>query len=226
MRYEIRGETLPVVICYLESGEKMITEGGGMSWMTPNMRMETTSNGGIGKAFGRMFSGEAMFQNIYTAEKGAGMIAFASSLPGSIKAFELSGGQELIFQKRTFLASTSGIQISTHFNKSAKTGLFGGEGFIMQKISGEGTVFGEFDGHLVEYELKDGQSLVIDTGHLAAMSATCKMEVVAVKGAKNILLGGEGLFNTVVTGPGRVWLQTMPVPNVAGAIAPYITTSK
>ncbi len=224
MKYQIQGETLPVVICELEAGEKMITEGGAMSWMSPNMKMETTSNGGIGKAFGRAFSGEKMFQNIYTAQGGPGMIAFASSFPGSIRAFEVSPGQDMIFQKSAFLASEEGVQLSMHFRKKLGSGLFGGEGFIMQKISGQGIVFAEFDGHVIEYDLQPGQQIVIDTGHLAAMSATCNMDIQSVPGVKNMLFGGEGLFNTVITGPGKVWLQTMPISNVAGALRPYIPT--
>lgn len=153
MKYQILGETLPVVVCQLEGGEKMITEGGGMSWMSPNMLMETTTNGGIGKAFGRMFSGEKMFQNVYTAQGGSGMIAFASSFPGSIKAYEIAPGQEMIFQKSAFLAGEAGVELSVFFNKKVSSGLFGGEGFIMQKISGYGTVFAEFDGHVVELSL-------------------------------------------------------------------------
>lgn len=222
MRYEILGETLPVVICQLEGGEKMITEGGGMSWMSPNMLMETTTNGGIGKAFGRMFSGEKMFQNIYTAQGGNGMIAFASSFPGSIKAFEIAPGQEMIFQKSAFLAGEAGVQLSVFFNKKFSSGLFGGEGFIMQKISGLGIVFAEFDGHVVEYELQPGQQIVVDTGHLAAMTASCQIEIKSVPGVKNMLFGGEGLFNTVISGPGKVWLQTMPISNVAGILRPYL----
>ena len=225
MRFQIQGETLPVVICELEGGEKMITEGGAMSWMSPNMLMETTSNGGIGKAFGRAFSGEKMFQNVYTAQGGPGMIAFASSFPGSIKAFQIVPGQDMIFQKKAFLASEAGVQLSVHFRKKLGTGLFGGEGFIMQRISGQGTVFAEFDGHIVEYELQPGQQIVIDTGHLAAMTASCSMDIRSVPGVKNMLFGGEGIFNTVITGPGHVWLQTMPISNVAGAIRPYIPTS-
>ena len=224
MRYEILGETLPVVVCQLEGGEKMITEGGGMSWMSPNMLMETTTNGGLGKAFGRMFSGEKMFQNVYTAQGGNGMIAFASSFPGSIKAYEIAPGQEMVFQKSAFLAGEAGIELSVFFNKKFSSGLFGGEGFIMQKISGHGTVFAEFDGHVVEYELQPGQQIVVDTGHLAAMTATCQMEIKSVPGVKNMLFGGEGLFNTVISGPGKVWLQTMPISNVAGALRPYIPT--
>lgn len=223
MRYEIKGETLPVVICYLEDGEKMVTEGGGMSWMTPNMQMETTTNGGIGKALGRMFSGEKMFQNIYTA-KGAGMIAFASSFPGSIRAFEIAPGQEMIFQKSAFLAGESGVTLSVHFNKKVGSGLFGGEGFILQKASGSGIVFAEFDGHVIEYELQKGEQIVVDTGHLAAMTAGCSIDIQTVPGVKNKFLGGEGLFNTVITGPGHVWLQTMPIPNVAGILRPYLPT--
>ncbi len=224
MRYQIQGETLPVVICELEAGERMITEGGAMSWMSPNMKMETTSNGGIGKAFGRAFSGEKMFQNIYTAQGGPGMIAFASSFPGSIRAFEVAPGQDMIFQKSAFLASEEGVQLSMHFRKKLGSGFFGGEGFIMQKISGQGIVFAEFDGHVIEYELQAGQQIVIDTGHLAAMSASCNMDIQSVPGVKNMLFGGEGFFNTVITGPGKVWLQTMPISNVAGALRPYIPT--
>ena len=222
MRYEILGETLPVVVCQLEGGEKMITEGGGMSWMSPNMLMETTTNGGLGKAFGRMFSGEKMFQNVYTAQGGNGMIAFASSFPGSIKAYEIGPGQEMVFQKSAFLAGEAGVELSVFFNKKFSSGLFGGGGFIMQKISGHGTVFAEFDGHVVEYELQPGQQIVVDTGHLAAMTATCQMEIKSVPGVKNMLFGGEGLFNTVISGPGKVWLQTMPISNVAGILRPYM----
>ena len=222
MRYEIKGETLPVVVCYLDNGERMITEGGGMSWMSPNMKMETTTNGGIGKAFGRMFSGEKAFQNVYTAQGGEGMIAFASCFPGSIRAFEIAPGQEMILQKSAFLAGEVGIEMSVFFNKKLGTGFFGGEGFIMQRISGQGTVFAEFDGHVVEYELAPGQQIVVDTGHLAAMTASCQMDIRSVPGVKNMLFGGEGIFNTIITGPGRVWLQTMPISNVAGVLRPYM----
>lgn len=221
MKYEIKGETLPVVICQLENGEQMMTEGGAMSWMSANMRMETTSNGGVGKALGRMLAGERIFQNIYTAQGGPGLIAFASSFPGSLKAFEISPGNELICQKGVFLAGEMGVNLSVFFNKKIGGGLFGGEGFVMQKLSGNGIVFGEFDGHVVEYSLNAGQQLVVDTGHLAAMSATCSMEIQTVPGMKNKFLGGEGLFNTVITGPGHIWLQTMPLSNVAGVLRPY-----
>lgn len=222
MKYRILGETLPVVICELEGGERMINEGGSMSWMSPNMLMETTTNGGIGKAFGRMLSGEKIFQNIYTAQGGPGMIAFASSFPGSIRAFEIEPGREMVFQKSAFLAGEASVQLSVFFNKKLGAGIFGGEGFIMQRVSGQGTVFAEFDGHVIEYELQAGQQIVVDTGHLAAMTPSCSMEVKSVPGVKNMLFGGEGIFNTIITGPGHVWLQTMPISNVAGVLRPYM----
>ena len=222
MRYEIKGETLPVVVCYLEGGEHMITERGSMSWMSPNMKMETTTGGGIGKAIGRMFAGEALFQNRYTAQGGNGLIAFASSFPGQINAYEIGPGREIIVQKSGFLAAESGVELSVFFQKKLGSGFFGGEGFIMQRLSGQGTAFLEFDGHVVDYELQPGQQIVVDTGYLAAMDSTCSIEVRTVPGLKNMVFGGEGLFNTVVTGPGRVWLQTMPISNVAQLILSFM----
>lgn len=225
MKYQIQGDTLPVVICTVDAGESMVTEGGGMSWMSPNMQMQTTTNGGVGKAFARMFSGEKMFQNIYTAQGAEGMIAFASSLPGSIRAFNIEPGREMIFQKRAFLASERGVTLSTYFQKKVASGLFGGEGFVLQKVSGNGVAFAEFDGHVVEYDLQPGQQIVVDTGHVAAMDASVKMEIKSVPGVKNALFGGEGLFNTVLSGPGKIYLQTMPIANMAGALRPYFPAS-
>lgn len=222
MKYNIEGTPLPIVICELEPGERMVTESGSMSWMSPNMQMETTTNGGIGKVFGRMFSGEKLFQNIYTAQGGPGMIAFASSFPGAIIPFEISPGNEILCQKRSFLASEAGVELSVHFQEKLGSGLFGGEGFIMQKLSGHGLAFIEVDGYTKIYDLGPGEKMVVDTGYLAAMTASCKMEVVTIKGVKNVLLGGEGLFNTVITGPGKVYLQSMPVSNLAGLIGSFI----
>jgi len=166
-----------------------------------------------------------MFQNRYTAQGGPGTIAFSSRFPGSIRPFEIRPGRELILQKSGFLAGESTIELSVHLQKKIGSGLFGGEGFILQKVSGHGTVFAEFDGHVVEYDLAPGESIVVDSGHLAAMDASCSMDIQMVSGAKNIFFGGEGLFNTVITGPGRVYLQTMPICNVAAAIIPYVPTS-
>ena len=218
MRYNITGEPMPVVICDVEANESMITEKGSMVWMSPNMEMQTSA-GGLGKAFGRMFSGESMFQNVYTARGGPGMIAFASSFPGSIRAVDIDPQHPIVVQKSGFLASESGVDLSIFFQKKAAAGLFGGEGFILQKLSGHGTAFLEIDGSAVEYTLQPGQQIVVDTGNLAMLDATCTVDVKSVKGIKNVLFGGEGLFNTVVTGPGRVVLQTMPISNFAMSIA-------
>lgn len=225
MKYEIKGETLPVVVCTLENGESLFSERGAMSWMSPNMVMDTNTGGGIGKALGRMLTRESFFQNTYTARGGQGMIAFASSFPGAIKKFDVTPGNEIILQKSAFLAAEMGVELSVHLHKKLGSGLFGGEGFLLQRVSGNGTVFAEFDGHVVEYELQPGQQIVIDTGYLAACSATCDISIQTVPGVKNILFGGEGLFNTVVTGPGHVWLQTMPIIQVASQLIPYMPTS-
>ena len=224
MRYNIEGGSLPIVEVSLENGETIITQGGGMVWMSPNLNMETTA-GGIGKAFSKMFSGESMMQNRYTAMGGPGFITLASSFPGSIIPFEITPNQPMIVQKSGFLASSAGVELSIHFNKKFGAGFFGGEGFIMQRLSGQGVAFVEIDGYCKQYTLAPGQQLIVDTGNLAAMDASCSIDIQSVKGVKNMLFGGEGLFNTVVTGPGRVFLQSLPISNLAGSIRPYIPTN-
>ncbi len=221
MEYTIHGESMPAVICRLNAGEKMITERGSMAWMTPNMEMETTA-GGFGKALGRMFSNESIFQNIYTAAGGPGEIAFASSFPGSIAAIDITPDKPVIAQKSAFLAATEGIELSVFFQKKGMSGFFAGEGFIMQKISGKGTVFLEIDGSAKSYDLAAGEQMVVDTGNLAFAESTVQIDVQSVKGAKNVLFGGEGLFNTVLTGPGKIVLQTMPLSNLVALIASKI----
>lgn len=225
IRYEIEGGNLPVVICYPEMGQTLCTESGAMSWMSPNMRMETTSGGGLKKAFGRIFSGESIFMNEYTADNGPGMIAFASSLPGSVIPYQVSPGNGIIVQKRGFLAMEKGLDLSVFFHKKLGKGFFGGEGFIMQRISGEGMVFLEIDGSCKIYDLAPGESVIVDTGYLAAMTDTCSMDIQTVKGAKNVFFGGEGLFHTRVTGPGRVYIQSMPIMNIAKSLIPYLPMS-
>ena len=221
MRYEITGGAFPVVICHLQDREQMITERGSMVWMSPNMEMETSA-GGLGKAFGRLFSGESIFQNIYTARDGQGLIAFASSFPGAIRAVEITPDHPVIVQKSAFLAAEQGVELSVFFQKKLGAGFFGGEGFIMQKLSGRGMAFLEIDGYGVEYDLGPGQQMIVDTGNLAVMDATCSIDIQSVKGVKNAIFGGEGLFNTVVTGPGHITLQTMPMSGFVAAISPFL----
>lgn len=224
MRYNIEGDSLPIVEVNLDPNETIVTQGGGMIWMSPNLKMETSS-GGLGKAFSKMFSGESIFQNRYTAVGGPGFITLASSFPGSILKFDISPNAPIVVQKSGFLASSTGVELSIFFNKKFGAGLFGGEGFIMQKLSGQGIAFVEIDGYCKQYTLGSGQQLIVDTGNLAAMDATCSMSIQKVPGVKNMLLGGEGLFNTVVTGPGRVFLQSHPISTVAAAIRPFIATN-
>ena len=221
MQYEIKGEPTPVVICHVENGETMITESGSMVWMSPNMEMQTTA-GGFGKVFGRMFTGENLFQNRYTARGGNGMVAFASSFPGKIVAVQVSPERPVIAQKCAFLAAEEGVELSVFFQKKIGAGFFGGEGFLLQKLSGRGIAFLEVDGHGEEYFLAPGEKLIVDTGNLAYMDATCSVDIQTVKGVKNMLFGGEGIFHTVVTGPGKVVLQTMPMSALAAALAPLL----
>ena len=225
MQYELKGGAFPVVVCRLNSGESMITEKGSMVWMTPNMEMTTTGGGGIGKMFSKALTGESMFQNIYTA-RGEGMITFGSSFPGQILPLEVTPGKSFILQKSAFLASEAGVQLSMHVNQKLGTGFFGGEGFIMQKLTGNGIAFAEVDGELVEYTLAPGEQMVVDTGYVMGFELSVSMDIQQVKGLKNMVLGGEGLFNTVLTGPGKIWLQTMPISGVAAAIQPFLTFGK
>ena len=225
IKYEIEGGNLPVVICYPEAGETLCTESGAMSWMSPNMKMETNSGGGFKKALGRFLSGDSIFMNEYTAQGGSGMIAFASNFPGSIIPYHVTPGNGIIVQKRGFLAMEKGLELSMYFQKKIGKGLFGGEGFIMQRISGDGMAFLEIDGYCKEYDLGIGETIIVDTGYLAAMSETCTMDIETVQGVKNIFLGGEGLFLTRVTGPGKVYVQSMPLSNMAQALTPYLPTA-
>ncbi|MDR0880373.1 MAG: TIGR00266 family protein [Clostridioides sp.] len=224
MEYKILGEPMPVVECYLSAGESMKTEKGSMVWMSPNMDMETNTGGGIGKMFGKMVSGESMFQNVYTSAKIPGYIAFGSSFTGSIMAIEISPGHSVICQKSSFLASEMGVELSVFFKKKLSASVFGGEGFIMQKMSGSGTVFIEIDGSAVTKTLEAGESIIIDTGNLVMMEDSCTMDIVQVKGLKNMVFGGEGVFNTVITGPGDIILQTVTVGSFAQALIPYLPT--
>ena len=209
MKYEITGSSLPVVVVTLDKGETIHSERGAMSWMSDGLEMKTNAGGGIGKAFSRMFSGESIFQNTYTATKDGDFIAFASSFPGEIIAFDVSKGT-IIAQKTAFLAREESVNMSIYFQKKFGSGFFGGEGFIMQKFEGKGIVFLEIDGSIKEYDLAPGESMILDTGYLAAMTESVKMDIITVKGVSNVLFGGEGLFNTKVTGPGHIWVQTMP----------------
>lgn len=224
METKILGDSLPVVTCKLAKGESIVTESGGMSWMDEGIKMTTSTNGGIMKGLGRALAGESLFMNIYTAEKDDVEIAFSSSFPGKILEFDLKEGETIIAQKRAFLCAENTVDIAMHFRKKLGAGFFGGEGFIMQKITGPGKVFLEIDGEVVKKELQEGEKLKVDNGYVAAMTSTVNLDIETVPGLKNIMFGGEGLFLTTVKGPGTVYLQSMPVSKLASML--YIGTSK
>lgn len=213
MNYKIEGASLPVLKVELQPGEMIDCEAGAMCWMDEGIEMQT-EGGGLGKMFGRMFTRENMFMNHYLSRNG-GEIAFASSMPGSIRAVEIQPGNGMIVQKGSYLASFGNIDSKVHIQEKLGKGLFGGEGFLMRAFSGRGMLFLEIDGSAHEYELAPGETKIIDTGYLAAMSETCTMEIRRISGVKNVVFGGEGLFNTVVKGPGKVIIQSMPIANTA-----------
>lgn len=223
MTYEIKGASLPVVICNLEPNESLISESGAMGWMTDNIVMDTNMKGGLLGGLGRAFSGESVFLNTFTCQQFPGHVAFPSSFPGKIIGRNLAAGESIICQKGAFLAGTPTVQLEISFKKKLGSGFFGGEGFILQKITGPGFVFLEFDGHVEEYTLAPGQKMKVDTGNVAMFEATCGYSVEMVKGLKNMFFGGEGLFITVLTGPGKIYLQSMPIQNLAGQLSRYFT---
>ena len=218
MKYEILGNQLPVLTMTLEKGETIYTEAGAMSWMSEGITMKTNAGGSIGKAFSRMFSGESIFQNSYTATNTGDIIAFSSSFPGEILAIDVNK-TPIIAQKQAFLAREASVDMSIFFQRKLGAGFFGGEGFIMQKFTGNGLVFLEIDGSTVTYDLKENETMILDTGYLAAMESSVQMDIITVKGVGNVLFGGEGLFNTKVTGPGRIWIQSMPKFKLASLFA-------
>jgi len=222
VQYQIRGTTMQTVDVQLQQGETVYTESGGMAWMTSNIKMETGMKGGLMGAIGRGLAGESLFLVDYTCESGEGWVTFASEFPGKIVPLQLGPGESMICQKDAFMCAEKSVTLEMHFRKRLGTGLFGGEGFILQKLTGPGTAFVELAGEITEYELQPGQELKVDTGHIAMYQPSVDFDIETVKGIKNILFGGEGLFLARLRGPGKVWLQSMPVVNLASKIARYL----
>lgn len=222
MDYKIRGNTLPVVDIELEEGESVFSEAGGMAWMSSNIEMETSTRGGLGKGLGRMLSGESLFMTTYRCTSGTGVVSFCMEAPGNVIPFEFKEGQSLICQRDAFMVAEEGVEVESKMTKKLSTGFFGGEGFFLQKISGTGRVFLELTGEITEYTLEEGQTLKVDPGYIGAFEPTIDYSINRVKGLKNMMFGGEGLFLATLTGPGKVWLQSMPLANLAGKIARYI----
>ena len=222
MEYEITGGAFPIVICKLQNGETMKDETGAMAFMTSGIKMDTNTGGGILKGLGRALSGDTIFLNFFTAQEDNQKIGFASCTPGKVIPVRLNGSNSIIGQKNAFLAAEDGVEVEMFFRKKLGTGIFGGEGFILQKFTGNGMLFLEIDGEVVEHDLQPGEKLLVNQGHIAAMEETVDFDIERVKGAKNMLLGGEGLFFTRLTGPGKVWIQTMPISKLAEAIIPFM----
>lgn len=222
LKYQLIGTTLQAVTIELTPGHVIISESGSLAWMSANVNMETKASGGIGKAIGRLFTGESFFMVEYEVSSGQGIVAFASEFPGKIVPIDLAEGQSVIAQKDAFMCAEKSVDVALHFRKKLGAGFFGGEGFIMQKITGPGLAFMEFDGEIVEYTLEAGQTLMVDTGYVAMYEPTVDFDIEMVRGLKNIFFGGEGLFLARLRGPGRVWLQTMPLYNLARKIAAHI----
>jgi len=223
VQYQMIGTTLQAVSIQLKPGQTIYSESGGMAWMSANVHMETRSAGGLGKMLGRALSGESLFLVDFTCPQGQGVISFASEFPGKIVPLDLGPGQEIIAQKDAFMCAEKSVELTMHFRKRLGAGFFGGEGFILQKLTGPGLAFVELDGEIVEYTLEAGQVMMVDTGFVAMYEPTVDFDIEMVRGVKNIFFGGEGLFLARMRGPGRIWLQTMPMYNLARKIAAYVS---
>lgn len=222
--FKIFGGNFPAVSIRLNPGESIYTQSGGMVWMDGGIVMETNMKGGLMKGLGRMFSGDSLFMATYTSNAPGQEIAVASTFPGTIIDLDMNGNA-IIAQKSAFLCAQPNVTLSAHVIRGIGAGLFGGEGFILQRLSGFGKVFLEIDGSLVERTLAPGETMRVDTGNVAAFDESVNYQAEMVKGFKNILFGGEGLFLTTLTGPGRVWLQTMTLPGFAKQIIPFLPKS-
>jgi uncharacterized protein (TIGR00266 family) len=227
MRHTIAGTTMPVLQVQLEPGEKIVAEPGEFSWMTENIQLNTTTQAagvrGLFGVLGRALAGGGLFMTEYSAYGGPGMVAFAAKVPGTIHDVVIAPGQSYMVHKHGFLCGTAGVQLAIGFQQSLGTGLFGGNGFIMQRVTGDGTAFVELGGECVVYDLPPGQSILVHPGHIGMFAESVGFEITLMRGIKNALFGGDGLFIGRLTGPGKVWLQSMTVPNLAHALAPYLS---
>ena len=224
MKYKILGTVMQTLDIEMEAGEAVYTESGGMAWMKGDFEMKTSTRGGLLAGLGRKLAGESLFMTTYSCQSGSGLITFTPEAMGKVLPFQLEAGQSLICQKDSFMVATTSVNLEMHFRKRLGTGLFGGEGFILQKLTGPGLAFLEVAGEVREYELAAGETIKVDPGHLALYEPSVSYDLATVKGVSNILFGGEGLFLATLTGPGKIWLQSMPLSNLAGKLARYLPT--
>jgi uncharacterized protein (TIGR00266 family) len=221
MKHEINGTTMQTLEITLEPGDKVFCESGGMSWMDSNIEMSTDTKGGVLKGIGRMFSGDSFFLTTYSSTDGIGKVTFSSEYPGKIIDLDI-GSNEYICQKDAFMCAENSVHLAMHFHKKLGAGLVGGEGFIMQKLSGKGKAFVEIDGEVTELTLQAGETIKVDPGHIALFESTVNFDWTTTKGLKNKFFSGEGWFLATLTGPGKIWLQSMPILNLAKKLIPYL----
>ncbi len=224
MQYEVKGSFLQTVDVHLNAGESVYTESGGMAWMKGDIEMKTNTKGGLMAGLGRKLAGESFFMTTYTCRSGQGLVVFTPEAPGKVLDFQLAAGQTLICQKDAFMFAEESVKLETAFRKKLGAGVFGGEGFILQKVTGPGAVFLEIPGEVREYELTTGEVMQVDPGHIALFEPTVDYDIKTVKGVANVLFSGEGLFLATLKGPGHIWLQSLPLANLASKLARYMPT--
>jgi uncharacterized protein (TIGR00266 family) len=221
MKYEICGTTMQTLAIDLMPGETVYSQTQSMAWMNDAVEMDTHTGGGLWAGLKRSLGGGGLFVTDFTA-RGVGHVAFAPRVPGTIVARRLAPGESLICRKETFLCAEKSVALEIFVRRQLGAGFFGGEGFVLQKVTGPGTVFLDLSGELVERVLAPGERLLVHAGHVGAQEPTVGFDIQMVRGFKNILFGGEGLFLATLTGPGRIWLQSMPIMNLAEEIARYL----
>ncbi len=231
MEHQVVGTILPVLEMKLDPGESVVAESGELSWMSSSIELETAASGkggatGVFGAIKRAVGGATFFMTEYTAEGQPGMVAFATKVPGQILPVEVGPGSEYLVHRTGYLCGLPSVEISIGFQQKLGAGLFGGAGFILQRVGGTGTAWIELDGEIVDYQLGPGESLRVHPGHVGMFDASVAFELDRIKGIKNMVFGGDGIFLAKLTGPGRVWLQTLPIPRLAGALLPYLPQPK
>jgi uncharacterized protein (TIGR00266 family) len=222
LTYHILGTVQQTLAVDISPGQTIFSDTGAMSWMTSTVNMNTNTGGGLGGMFKRAVSGASAFIIDFTVTGGPGQVAFSADFPGKILAFELDPSQSIIMHRHAFICAEKSVKLDIAFTKRLGAGLLGGEGFVLQKLTGPGMVFAELDGDAVEYRLEPGQVMKVEPGHVAMFEESVTFDITMIKGLANMLLGGEGLFLATLTGPGRIWLHSMTVSKVAHRVAEYI----
>ncbi len=228
--HRVLGTTMPVLEVALETGQNVISQGGELSWMTSTIQMSTSTSGagssGVMGVLKRAVAGGTLFMTEFTAVGGRGVVAFATKMPGHIKAIAVDSTREYMVSRHGFMAATPGVSLNVAFQQKLGTGIFSGNGFILQRISGSGTAWIELSGELVTYDLAPGEVMKVHPGHVGLFEASVSLDIERVKGIKNMLFGADTLFLAKLTGPGKVYLQTLTLPGLAHAISPYIATGE